>query len=340
MNPSTLNPIYMFFYPDMDRIEKLTVDYDIANPNYRAVFAIGVTHPENSSMEQTHIMVLENSAMGIGEFGAYPFATPDIKEHIDDLALVDDYIVYATRDSRDDHSMVNLRLSKTSNILLSTEIDMQWQFVLGAGEVVYGKVFVIQLRNYFFEVCYVKYVPATNCYVLCLHRIFLYDLLNGINSAVSQEIPVERGELIQDITYELEKEVLVVLLDKDENSSVFLHTNPNKMTPYSTVRLETRALERYFSIDTVNHIYMGPNPMYQAWGGNRRFMQSFTTMGAIGPTCLDYSTVMALVVNPIKIIQDKVPLVRDEGTRNYHYDTESLYSTPGLSTCITSDRDE
>ena len=330
MYPQTFS---MFYLPDMHELKKMTVANIGTYPPDLRMFAIGTTEEENNR----HILDL--NVMGSGYYPTLPYdyATVDSTEYLDDLELVESYVVFATRDVGPKNINVNLRVMDIWNGLSNTDIDVKWRFVMPTDETIYGKVFVEYLEESCFEVCYIKY-SVKDGYVLCLHRINLVDMLFGItNTIISQEISIEKGVFIQDIVYDRVERVLIILMDNNLSNSVFLHTVPDKNYNYNVVRLESAINERYFSIDTMASYSNNPGRMYQAWGGTKCFEQRFATDGTIMGSCISDIKIESKHVDPIRIKSIDNPIPRKVGDRYHYWEQESLESNVIWSNCFENE---
>ncbi len=323
---------------DMNNLKRHEYIRQMLDPYHRRVYAIGET---NTPQYRTHIVELEILGINIHENDPYLYATAHEKEYFNDLKLIADHIIYTTRDDRRDNYPVNLRLSQIENVLAGTEIDTQWQFNLDTTmESVIGEVFITRLETGgpFFEVSYIKYNSRIDKYILCMHKIILDDLLNLVcNTIVSQELVIPKGEEILDIKCDETYQVLFVLMQKDDNRSVFYHTSPYKNNNYMAVRLESSAGEKYYSIDTLMASFFSTDPYYVAWGGNKTITQEFTTDGAIHQSCLSSSEEEVTIVEPIKITKKIDRLVRNVGRRDLFYEDHDWTYSLETRDCYLSD---
>ena len=328
-NFSLLYSQYMYAYSlsDMTELKKMTMANIGTNPPDLRMFAIGTTSPGHN----THILDLyhlSNPSL------PYNYATVNSNEYLDNLELVGDRVVFATRDIDPNNTYVNLRVMETTNGLSNSSIDTKWRFLLPTDVDIYGDVFLKYLENDWFEVCYIKY-SFKDGYVLCLHRIVLGDMLSGVNNTmICQEIPLEKGEFIQDLVYDRVERVLVLLMDKDNNHSVFLHTLPDNTVNYPVIRLESDIDDRYFSIDTLNSYSYCPARMYQAWGGIKCFEQRIGTGGSILNTCIHQNETKATSVDPIVIEGISNTLPRNVGSRTLYQDNEKQNLSGTISNCF------
>lgn len=304
--------------PDMSNVKSLEITpYIMLDPIHRRVFAIGET---SFLLYRTHIIELEiTGSNNIHETDPYLYGTPNSNEFFDDLKLIDDYVIYTTRDFRSDKNPVNLRMSQIENVLTGNQIDFQWQILFDSTESVYGKVFITRLDESIgpeFEVSYIKYNNKNDNYLLCMHKFNLADLLNGIFSTiVSQEIVISKGKEIVDIKYDNTHQVLLLLLNKNENQSFFIHASPYKKSNYAATQLKAPEGDVYYSIDTLMNLWTSPGRYYVAWGGNKTFTQQFLTGGTIQQTCLTPSEVFVnRKKTTISIARDV--LTRHNGTRD------------------------
>ena len=230
-NYSLNHSVHVFNVPVVNNLRKFTVASNMNDPLHQRMFAIGETYA--SGHTRSHIMELDLQGTGITGFEPFPYAQMSDSEYVDDVTLVGDWVIFTTQDSRSTLSKVNLRMSNIEQMLSGVEIDDQWSFMLEPYEDVIGKVFITHFSDSDFGVCYIKLDWLKSKYILCVHTINRHDLLNNINSVISQEIVLPKGEIIQDITYDEVEKVLIVLLDKDYTQSVFLHVIPYKASPYN-----------------------------------------------------------------------------------------------------------
>lgn len=315
-NYYSIYSMHIFSVLAVNNLKKFSIATNMSDSLHQRIFAIGEI--SNQSTIQPCIVELDVQGQGYTGFEPYIYAKTDILEPIDDIDLVNNIVVVATRDMNAPSPIVTLRFSDIETMLTGVEIDYKWQFVLSSQDHVRGKVHIVNINNKFIEVCYTKFNDSSNRYTLCLHRINLNDLMNGItNSIISQEIDIDIGEEIFDITYDAQREVLILLLDKDNISSVFLHTLPNETLTYGAIRLASPNGDRFFSIDTVQHFYALADRMYEAWGGTKRFMQAYSYNGSIEKSCYLDTELRVSIVYPIKIKKLYEPLERFIGTRTY-----------------------
>ena len=309
----TIQQFHMFYLSEIDEVKEIAVANIGNTPPILRMFAIGATEPNRNR----HIMELDVVVPGVSPTSPYQYATVNAGEYLDKIAIVDDYVVYTTRVINNGCTSANLRVMTTVNGLSDPLIDNRWQILQSPDETICGKVFVTYLEDRYFEVCYIKYLHDLNKYVLCLNRIKLDEMLIGVNtSTISQEIQVGSEESIQDIVYDPHEHVMVLLLEKEGDRSVFLHTEPNLTVNYYAVRLESAINECYYSIDTMATYTYNPARMYQAWGGTKCFEQRFATVGTISESCIPYEKINVKSVDPIKTngIDDELP--REVGKRN------------------------
>ena len=301
---------------DMDELKRMVIVKNGSNiPDFR-MFAIGSTIRGHN----THVVDLNDPELFTT---SYNYATVDTSEYLDDLELVEDYVVFATRKVNSNNILVNLRVMDIWDGLASQSIDARWNLLLPSNELVYENVYVEYLGDRFFEVCYIKY-SYNDGYVLCLHRINMDDMLAGVNSStISQEIAINKGEFIQDLVYDRVEGVLVIMLDKEDNHSVFLHTVPEMTMSYPVIRLESDEGDRYFSIDTMASYSNNPGRMYQAWGGTKCFVQGFSTDGVVSDSCIPFDEIKAICVSPVIIEGINDPLIRNIGTRSFFWENEN-----------------
>lgn len=318
----TPNSYFLFTLPDMNNLRKFAIATNMVDPYHQRMFAIGET---NSAPPNTHIVELELQGTGISELSPYVYAPLDSQEYLDDMEIVAEYVVFATRDYRANRSRINLRLSQVENVLAGTDIDSQWQLLYGEARSVIGKVFITRLDNNAikdFGISYIAYDNLIGQYYLYIHKLSLGDVFSNGNTVVSQRMVIPKGEEIVDIKYDDVNEVLIVLLEKENICSVFLHTCPYKTTNYSAVRLESSSEEKYYSIDTLKTLYSGAERQYVAWGGNKSLTQKFHYGGSVDSSCLSQSELNVEIVNPIMFKERKDTLVRHMGIRNRYVNND------------------
>lgn len=312
---------------DMDELKEIAVINNGSGiPDFR-MFAIGSTLQDHN----THVIDLGDPTLYTL---SYNYATVNSYEYLDNLEIVEGHVVFTTRDIVSNSVYINLRVLDVLNGLSNSLIDAKWRFILPTNEDVYGNVYIEYLEEGCFEVCYIKY-NYNDGYVLCLHRINLDDMMAGVNnSIISQEISIKKGEFIQDIVYDSVEKVLIVMMDKDKNHSVFLHTVPKKTVNYPVIRLESDYGDRYFSIDTMASYSYSPGRMYQAWGGTKCFEQRFATEGLVLDSCIPFEEVKAICVDPVRIEEINDPLTRSVGTRSLNWDYKDTETGGVYSNCF------
>lgn len=319
-NYSAIQRVHVFKLPDVYNLRKFTMAINMSNPYQRRIFAIGEV------LSNTYIIDMDDG------FGSYSYAPVQDSEYVDDVGLVEGRVVFATRDYKVNHSKINLRVSDVEHVLDNMEIDKQWGLELAKDEEVYGRVFITYLGEGDVAVCYKKFNRKENQYILCIHRVNLNDLYNGVTAATSQEMISPKGEELLGIIYDEERQVLVLLIDKDCTQSVFIHALPYSSASYSAVSIRSDEGDRYFSIDTLRPNYLVHDCSYGAWGGNKGFVQEFSNEGTVSASCFPYEK-RQVELTEIKIKKRDNPMARLTGYRNYEFEELPWVWSPGIRRC-------
>ena len=334
----TNNYLHSFKIPDVDRLTRITT-IDTRTSDDRAqtkAFAIG---EKSNSKVPPQSYILEFYAYGIGELYPYMYAplafdpATSEQETADDVIDIDNYVIFATRDTRQEHAPVNLRISDTTSVLTNTDIDYQWRFVLPDNYGVVSELRLIRLQADDFILAYVIFDSQTNKYHLYTHRIILPDLLAGNNTVETHQMVV-RGACtkLMDIVYEFNVNTLVMLLNGGGTSKIY-HTDPYVSGSSSTIVLDYNRGELY-DIDTMGCYSTDTTDMYIAIGGTDFFSQDISNGVNIIHSCLNKTDEKMLPENSPKIIKKEDPILRYSGVKSY-----SPYEKPadyiyGTATCI------
>ncbi len=301
------------------------------DPYQRRMFAIGESY--QSDITQTYILELDVQGTSVSGFGPFNYAKMLDKETVDDVALVNEMVVFSTRDHNSTSSKVNLRISNVENMLTGSEIDVQWRLRLHSYESVCGRVFVTHLNDKDVCVSYIKYNDNTGEYYMCLNRINLDEIFDSYYRYPIQEMLIPKGEEILDIKYDENKKVLVLLLDKENRQSVFIQALPYLTEAYGATRIETEEGERYFSIDTLQEYYPVFNHSYEAWGGNKCFIQSYADDGTVINSCYPfYKQDVLLLEGYLKTATRTLP--RGIENRYFEFEEIPMVQSTGLRECM------
>lgn len=282
-------------------------------------FAIGDTCYNNAPSKS---FLLEFFAQGNGELAPYyyaPLAYNPVsyeQEIADDVVTIGNYVVFATRDTRDRHAPVNLRISDTASVLQNYDIDNQWQIRTPSYQKVVGKLRLLPLANGYFVVAYVVFDLNDGKYYLCLNRILLADFLAQINTIVSHKIVIDKDcSNLVDIIYEPDVNTLVALLNGSGESKIY-HVDPYSTTTSPAIRLDYPDGELY-SIDTIG-CYLPTNmDTYVALGDDRFFSQDIAYGINIDQSCLEVTKQQMILQDSPLVNKLGDPIVRYLGNKDF-----------------------
>lgn len=178
-----------------------------------------------------------------------------------------------------------------------------------------------------------------NTFCVCVHRINMHDFLLGTNSILSQEMEVSARGNIQDIIFDKYEKVLIILFDESNTRSIFIHGNPYYSSAYGAICLESTDGERYFSLDTLLSYYLTDCRRYEAWGGNRCFIQGFYSGGSIVESCLHPTIRNVRIGDRIEIVMKIDPIERLTGIRDYEYEELPWPNAQGTRDCFEVERE-
>ena len=332
--------IQTFKLPAVDRLNRIDVgfsSYYSSGTHYMTkAFSIGEKSIPSTYFSQSYL--LEFYAEGCGYYDSYkyvPLACDPLTgagERADDVIIVDDYVIFATRDTRTGHEPINLRISDTSDVIGNSEIDYQWQLILPKEEHPVGKLRLIPLDDDTFILAYVIYNEIGDNYHLYVHRIALQDIFSGTNSIISHEIKIQKecSEMI-DVIYEPNVNTMVLLLNGERESSLY-HINPYSNTNDQAYRLDYQN-GSFYSLDTIGD-YTGVNlDMYYAIGGNDIFFQDISGGFVIDQSCLPITRLPSNLRDCPKIIKFYDPIESGSGDRiPQFFENNSIYFE-GLKSC-------
>ena len=292
----TNNLIKIFKLPAVSELQRIATIY--ANTDYgHQVKAYATAVGPSLSKAPPQSYILEFYADGVGYLAPYRYAplaydhATGEQEVADDVIMIDDYVIFATRDTRAGHAPVNLRISDTVNALILSDLKTQRQFSLPSYETVCSKIRLQYLENDLFMMAYTIYNTNTQKYFLCLHRINLADFLSGINTMVSYEIPINTDFCnLMDVTYEPDVNTMVLLLNNAQRSELY-HIDPFS-TASNTVCKLSYDNGKFTSLDTLGYQLNTNADMYVAIGDSLIFRQDISTGAALGPSCLPMTKVM------------------------------------------------
>lgn len=294
------------------------------------------TEPSRSSRISN---ILEFYAEGTAN-GPYLFAplaydpVTGEQEIADDVIMQDGYAIFATRDSRHNHAYVNLRIADTHNVLLSTEIDSQWRFLLQPNENVLGEIRLRPLDKDFFVMAYVVHDIVSDAFFLNIHKIILSDFLLGNNTIETHVIKLERSvSTLVDIIYEPVVKTMVVLLN-GEDRSVLYHVDPYFSTGTFAYKLDYSNGNLY-SLDTIrDDVYTSPIAMYVAAGGGRFFSQDISNGVVPIASCLTYTKIETPEMTPPSFVEVADPIDCFTNNKSFVLLGEKAILFDGIKPCF------
>lgn len=326
------NSLQIFKLPAIRELYRIaTVESSNQNIGYQLkAYAIGEKAYSKAPPESC---ILEFYAQGNGVFTQYRYAPLGYdhysgnNEVAEDVITLKSHVVFATRDSRANHTPVNLRISDTSDALSGTDIDYQWQFSLPAKRRVIGGLRLIPLLSDDFVLSYTIYDSVSSGYRLCIHRLVLSDLLAGTNSHVYYEIGIDKScTSLVDMVYEPDVKILVLLLNGHGQSRIY-HTDPYSSVSTTATRLDYPDGE-LTSIDTIGDYLPYNADMYVALGGDRFFSQNIST--AIDSSCLAIAHDKMLLLDAPHIKKTEDPIDCLSGNKNFipqDYPSDAFYGS-------------
>ena len=321
--------VHAFRVPIVNNLSKFTMATNMVDPYQRRMFAIGETYC--SGQTKSYIMEFDVQGTGISGIDPFLYAQMSDYEHVDDVELVEDNVVFSTRDDHGEYTKASIRISRVEQMLAGSQIDRRWELQLQHNEDVLGKVFVTHLNDTDIGVCFVTYI--NNNYILHICRINIDNLYHGITTFDSKKIIIPIGEEIMDIKYDSRARMLIVLLDKDNTHSVFVHINPYLTAPSVLTCIESKYMDRYFSIDTIAPLYFSTDCVYEAWGGEKGFVQGYSSNGLIQNSCyILFDRVFE--ISYINLIPEDDPIRRETQFRSYEYENNPWEQTYGERQCF------
>lgn len=256
------------------------------------------------------------------------------QEVADDIIIVDNYAIFATRDSRHNHAYVNLRIADTHNVLLSSDIDYQWQFQLRPYESVKSQIRLCPLEKDVFIMAYIVHDSERESLYLRVHKIILLDFLSGNNTIETHErLLGGRNYSLEDIIYDPVVKTMVILLNANERSELY-QINPYFPAGPSAFRLDY-PYGNLYSLDTIReNAFTSPISMYVAAGGDRFFCQDISYGFAPTISCLNFEEIefpkrispeITRIYDPIECFTDNKAYVPYEKKAKYF---------EGLKSCV------
>ncbi len=253
-------------------------------------------------------------------------------EIVDDVIIVEDYVVFATRDYRPTSLPVNLRISDTNDVLGNSDIDNQWRFYLYDYESIASEVRLLLLNKYEFVLAYIVYNSKYDNYHLCTHKINLSDFLQGVNTIISHEVEIDkRCSNLVDLIYEPDVQTMVILLNGEKVSELY-HADPFLTTTSTIYKLDHRGKSLY-SIDTIGNYYLLNSDMYVAIGDSTLFYQDISNGSVIEESCLTITPVRYILQDQPEIEFVNDPLERYQDFRNYDPYSKVATYFYGTRTC-------
>lgn len=337
-NLSSGNYLRIITLPEVDQLNRTAVAHPSGNNAVVGMkfFSIGEKTDARYSMPQSYI--LEYYLWGNSTYLYAPLASnPTLNEQeiADDVITINDYVVFATRDTRKKHKLVNLRISDTNNVLSSnTDIDVQWQFLLPSYEELYGKLRLLPLDDGLFVLAYTVFNTNDGEYYLCVHLIESSNLPTGIIVITSHEIKINKEcSDLTDMIFEPRVQTMVVLLN-GEGKSAFYHFDPYAITNTSVFILDYDD-GNFYSIDTDGGDYSLNEVLYIAMGDRTIFLQNIFNGPGVEMSCLDLTEIKSFLKEPpiIKILKDPLPRYSDDQGYDERYSDAPLFY--GTRTCNT-----
>ncbi len=335
----------VFTLPAVDRLKRIATIWKLSNsaPSTPKAFSIGEKRALTDGPADTYF--LEFHAAGSAEFHPYYYAPMPIdpvthdKEIADDVITLDHYVILATRDTRTSHAPVNLRISDTTNVLLNTDIDYQWQFQLPSYELLLSELRMYPVDNKYFLLAYTKFNFQNNGFYLCIHRISLPDFLANNNAIVSYEIKINEDCLdLEDIVFKPSVKTMVVLLNGNGESDIY-HLNPfTNINSYAT-KLHYPDGNLY-SLDTIGDYYQTMPDCYIAMGGKVVLCQTMSNGGEIEESCLGKTRLQLELRTPPIITIRRDPLTHYSDIKDHEYMQPNIGAFDGWRTCVVPQYDE
>lgn len=328
--------IHTYKMPAVDRLNRIAICF----PSYNKTKAFAIGEKAIPSTYSSQSYILEFYAEGESYSTPYRYAplaydpVSGKQECVDDVITLNSYVVFATRDTRNEHKPINLRISDTTDVLQNTDIDNQWQLDIKSYKHLSSKLRLIPLDDKHFILAYIINNVSNEKYYLCIHRIFLPDLLSGINSIVSHEIEIEKdfSSDLTDIIYEPDVQTMVLLLNGEGKSEIY-HVDPFSNTSDYTWKL-FYPNGNFYSLDTIGD-YIGYNAdRYLAIGGNEIFYQDISNGIVIDSSCLQITKRKSILQDPPRIGILKDPIERYSDSRLYVIFNDTSVLFEGLRTCF------
>lgn len=331
------NLIATYLLPTIERLKRIAVGSPIDEMDATKAFSIG--EKAVSSKAPPRSFLLEFYAEGGPSSLSYYYAPLPYdnmtgeNESAEDVVIVDNYVIFATKDTRPGHSLINLRISDTINVLsTNNSIDFQWEFLMPPYEKAISDLRLLPLGNGDFVLAYTKFNSREELYHLCFHVIILADLIAGNNTIVSHEIKIQRDcSNLVDVIFNPDVSTIVFLLNGGGRSELY-HTKPYSNTSIGASKLDYPA-GHLTSIDTIADYYSCNTNIYVAMGGDEFFSQDISNGYDIEWSCLGMTKMVFELVEPplIEIIRD--PLERYFGNMSISpiYETADYFN--GARTC-------
>lgn len=336
--PQPINFFQLIKLPAVDQLTR-TAYYMVSNGEYdfNKACSIGDRRVSFGVSRQSYILdyfVDVGSQMGPYYYAplAYDPSTGE-QEIADDVIIIDNYVVVATRDSRSDHAPVNLRISDTSELLSANpEIDFQWQFLLPSYENVVSEIRMIPIKKDIFVLAYTIFDDIRSDYFLCTHLISLYDFLSGYNTIVSHEISsVKQCPNLIEMVYEPDVNTMIILLNGNEKSELY-HVDP--ITATSTIASKLDYPNGLLhSLDVIQQYFSSNADKYMAMGDSVLFFQDISNGINIDYSCLQISPVKYFLVDPPSIDLFLDPLERYSDQKTYAQISKNPIYFEGVKTC-------
>lgn len=248
-------------------------------------------------------------------------------EHIDDVLLTDEYVVFVTRDPS--LGPFDIRVAPRTNVLGSSMINTKWHPIeLQPKEVLY-RTHSTELGGDNISVSYITEELGYN--YLRERTINIPTMLSGLNTMLSQQATLSSKEDIVATEYLPTTDKLVVLWPEyshDLISSNVLLCNPYEGSPYTAKRLYPLDNNKYYRICNIND-----NSFSLIYRGDYFLQKTDLTYGVIESCWKMADQNMTLIksskITPINDVLDVNDTVRDP---NLEYNSRDYFIM--LENCV------
>ena len=303
-NYNQVNNLHLYKLPAIKQLNRTTLTRVPGEYAQLKAFAIGDKYAAKGPVQRC---LMEFYAQGYGALTTPYYYAPlpiDIEsgkgEFADDVITVDNYVVFSTRETRDEVIPVNLRISDTTSVLQNADIDNQWRFSLLENETVCSESRLKYLKDWDFALSYVVYDTIGHDgykYFLLIHRINLKYFLDGNDAIVTYCIPLP-GDCVNlvDVVYEPDVQTMVLLLNGNNRSEIY-HIDPFVPVSIPVTKLYYPDGNLY-SIDTMGGYPPYHADKYVAMGDSSFFSQDISNGIEIEQSCLEITKPKMLLQKP------------------------------------------